>query len=278
MHIQCSRRFGVGQVRDVVAFALSFGGSVALVGCSKSDSSSVAVAETASALASSQAPASAMVAKYKLQTDGKTAIDMPAPNEHIKALTTATDGSLDVDLTNVTNTRGQVKADLTTLTTNTFDDPKKNASQTDHAHNWLEIGSLVTPDVKEANRWVVFAIRSIDGASATDITKIVPTQDSGEDIRTVTLTAHGEVLLHGHKSNKDVTLDVKFHYPSGAAPDSHPTKIEIDTKAPLHIVLSEHDIKPLDNFGKLATASLGLLGTKVANTADITFDLIATPQ
>jgi hypothetical protein len=253
-------------------------GSLAIAGCSKSDSSSVTVAESASALASSQAPTSAMVVKYKLQTDGKTAIDMPAPNEHIKAATSATDGTLDVDLMNVTNTRGQVKADLTTLVTSTFDDPAKNSGQTEHAHNWLEVGSLVTPEVKEANRWVIFAIRSIDGASATDITKVSPTKDGGEDIRTVTLTAHGEVLLHGHKSNKDATLEVKFHYPSGAAPDSKPTKIDINTKTPLHIVLAEHDIKPLDNFGKLATASLGLLGTKVANAADITFDLTAVPQ
>lgn len=265
-------------LRRAASLGFIFGASVAVAACSKSESSSVAVAETASALASSQAPASAMVVKYKLQTDGKTAIDMPAPNEHIKAATSVTDGALDVDLMNITNTRGEVKADLTTIVTTTFDDPSKNSAQTEHAHNWLEIGSLVTPEVKDANRWVVFAIRAIDGASATDITKVVPTKDGGDDVRTVTLTAHGEVLLHGHKSNKDVTLEVKLHYPSGAAPDSHPTKIELATKTPLHIVLAEHDIKPLDNFGKLATASLGLLGTKVANTADVTFDFTATPQ
>jgi hypothetical protein len=250
-----------------------------VVGCSKSDlSASVTVAESASALASSQAPASAMVVKYKLQTDGKTAIDMPAPNEHIKAATSATDGSLDVDLMNVTNTRGQVKADLTTIVTTTFDDPTKNSAQTEHAHNWLEVGTLVTPEVKEANRWVLFAIRSIDGASATDITKVSPTSEGGEEVRIVSFTAHGEVLLHGHKSNKDATLEAKLHYPTGAAPDSKPTKIDISTKSPFHIVLAEHDIKPLDNFGKLATASLGLLGTKVANSADITFTFSATPE
>ncbi|MEO7112719.1 MAG: hypothetical protein ABI183_19895 [Polyangiaceae bacterium] len=253
-------------------------GSSAIVGCSKSEASSVTVAESASALASSSAPVSAMVVKYKLQTDGKTAIDMPAPSEHIKAATSVTDGSLDVDLMNVTNTRGEVKADLTTLATGTFDDATKNSSQTDHARNWLEVGSLVTPQVKEANRWVVFAIRSIDGASATDITKVAPTQEGGEDIRTVTLTAHGEVLLHGHKSNKDATLEVKMHYPAGTPSDSKPTKIDIATKTPLHIVLAEHDIKPLDNFGKLATASLGLLGTKVANSADVTLSFTAVPQ
>ncbi|HEX7665831.1 MAG TPA: hypothetical protein VF407_14995, partial [Polyangiaceae bacterium] len=245
---------------------------IALSGCSKNESA-VAVAESASALASSAPPPSAMVVKYKLQSDGKTAIDMPAPNEHIKAETTASDGSLDVDLKNVTNTRGEIKIDLTTLKTSTFGDASKDGAQTEHAHNWLEIGTLVTPDVATANKYVVYAIRSIDGASANDLTSIAPTKENGEDIRTVTLTAHGDVLLHGHKAAKDANLEVKLHYPSGAAADSKPTKIDVTTKQPFHIVLAEHDVKPRDNFGKLATASFNLLGTKVATTADVSFTL-----
>jgi len=247
-------------------------------GCSKSDSSAVTVAASASALASSTAPASAMVVKYTIAPDGKTSIDMPAPNEHIKAGTTVSDGSLDVDLKNIANTRGTVKVDLSSLTTTTFDDAKKNSGQTEHAHNWLEIGSLVTPDVMAANKYIVFALRTIDGTSAPDVTAVAPTKEGGEDIRTVTFMAHGEILLHGHKSNKDVSLEAKFHYPAGAAADSKPTKIEIATKAPLHIVLAEHDVKPRDNFGKLATASFNLLGTKVADAADIMVMLTATPQ
>ncbi|MGH7329111.1 MAG: hypothetical protein ACREJX_12240, partial [Polyangiaceae bacterium] len=213
--------------RSLAVLGCLFAGSLAVAGCSKSDSPGTALAESASALASSTAPASAMVVKYKLGTDGTTAIDMPAPSEHIKASTSASDGSLDVDLMNIINTRGQVKADLTTLKTSTFDDQSKNTAQTEHALNWLEVGALVTPDVMAANKYVVFAIRTIDGASATDISKVAPTQDGGEDIRTVTATVHGELLLHGHKTNKDVPVEVKLHYPSGAPADSHPTKIEI---------------------------------------------------
>lgn len=265
-------------MRPSVVFTCLVAGSFALVACSKSDSPGPALAESASALASSTAAASAMVVKYKLATDGKTSIDMPAPNEHIKAETSATDGSLDVDLMNITNTRGTVKADLTTLKTNTFDDPSKNTAQTEHAHNWLEVGSLVTPEVMAANKYVVFAIRSIDGASANDITKLAPTKDGSDDVRTVTLTAHGELLLHGHKTNEDVLLEVKLHYPSGAAADSHPIKIDIAAKTPMVLTLADYDVKPRDNFGQLATASFKLLGTKVANTADVTFTLSATPQ
>jgi hypothetical protein len=36
-------------------------------------------------------------------------------------------------------------------------------------------------------------------------------------------------------------------------------------------------VKPRDTFGKFAKGSLGLLGTKVADTADVTIDFRATP-
>jgi hypothetical protein len=37
-------------------------------------------------------------------------------------------------------------------------------------------------------------------------------------------------------------------------------------------------VKPRDGFGKIAKGSFSLLGTKVAENADISLDLRATPQ
>ena len=39
-----------------------------------------------------------VIVKYAIAASGKTAIDMPAPKEHIKADTSASAGTLDVDL------------------------------------------------------------------------------------------------------------------------------------------------------------------------------------
>jgi hypothetical protein len=244
-----------------------------VLACSKEDPKAVKLAESASAVAAAAPPPTAKVMPYAIDPASKTTIDMPAPNEHIKADTTAAAGNLDVDLMNVENTRGTVKIDLTTLATHTFDDADKNKSQTDHSHNWLEVGDLVDAATKEANKYAVFAIQTIDGASAKDVSKVAPVKEGADDVRTVTLTAHGEFLVHGRKVKKDVPLEAKFHWSAGADPSAQPTRIDVRSTSPMKVILAEHDVKPRDNFGKLAQKSFGLIGTKVAETADVTLDL-----
>src|SRR2546426_602117 len=80
-------------------------------GCSKKEEAA-ALLPAASSLAPSVAAPTAKVVKYTIDTKGKTSIDMEAPVEHIKADTDTAGGSLDVDLTNLTNTRGAVKIDV----------------------------------------------------------------------------------------------------------------------------------------------------------------------
>jgi hypothetical protein len=236
----------------------------------------VPVAPVASTLSAS--PGSAKSVKFAIEPSGKTSIDMPAPKEHIQATTEASAGTLDVDLTNLANTRGDVKVDLTTLSTHTFHNDD-DASQTKHARTWLEVGDAASAEDREKNRWVVYAIRSVDAVTpSADVTKIAPTKEGSDDVRVVTLAAKGELLLHGHKvENREAQIEARLHYPPGAAPDSKPTSIEIKSKEPLRITLAEHDVRPRDTFGKIAQGSLGLLGTKVANVADVTLDLKAVP-
>jgi hypothetical protein len=232
-------------------------------------------AASASALAPSMATPGAKTVGFVIDPKSTTSIDMPAPKEHIKADTSAAAGSLQVDTTDLSRSRGEVKIDLSTLTTHTFDDADKNASQTTHARTWLEV--VVQGNMQDANRYAVYAIRSIDKLSATDLTKVAPVRDGGDEVRKVTMTTHGELLIHGHKVDRDANVEVAFHYPPGSAPDARPSSLTIKTLDPLHIVLAEHDVKPRDSFGSLAQKSFSLLGTKVAETADVTFDVKAAP-
>ncbi|MFO0678503.1 MAG: hypothetical protein U0169_18340 [Polyangiaceae bacterium] len=94
------------------------------------------------------------------------------------------------------------------------------------------------------------------------------------------MKAKGEFLLHGHKVDKECPVEVKFTYPSGTTPiadGAKPTAVEIVSKAPLHVTLKEHDVKPRDAFGKFASDKLSLFGTKVAEEANISFVFKATP-
>jgi hypothetical protein len=252
-------------------------GASAFAACDKKDEAPVTPTIAASAIAPPPAPVSPSALHYVLDPAAKTSIDMPAPKERIKGDTTAAAGEITVVPNDLAKTTGQVKIDLTTLTTHTFDDASKDKAQTEHAHNWLEAGDLVSSEVKEANRWVIFTIRSIDGLTEHDLSK-VPTVHAGDDDgRTVAATAKGDFFLHGHQVPKDVAVEVVFHYPTGQAATAEPTRLEIRTKTPLRVTLAEHDVKPRDGLGKLAQASFSLLGTKVAETADVSFDVSATP-
>jgi len=247
--------------------------------CDKGSSAgSVELAPSASALAPSVAAPTSMAVKMKVDAKGHTEIDMPGPNEHIKADTSASMGSIDVDLMNIPATRGEVKVDLQSLNLKTFDDKEKNKSQTEHAQTWLEAAPKLKPEIVEPNRYAVFAIRSVDNASVVDLTKapLAPGKD-GKQQKVVTATVKGEFLVHQHKKDKSVDVEITFIYPAAAKPADKPESMTIKTKSPLVVTLDEHDIKPRDNTGVIAKEAFKLLGTKVADTASVTFEFNAAP-
>ena len=238
------------------------------------------VGPAVSSLAASPVAPSAKTIKLTVDPKSKATLDMPAPKEHIKAFTDAAAGSLTVDPTNLTNSRGEIKMDLTTLTMNHFGNAD-DASQTKHARCWLEVTDCeegkLSDETKAANKYAVYAIRAIENASATDLTKVPATKEGDDEVRNVTLTTKGELLIHGHKVEREADAEVSFHYaPGGDA--AKPKSLVIKTKKPLRVVLAEHDVKPCDNFGKIAKGAFNLLGTKVADNADISLEIKAKSE
>lgn len=262
----------------IVVAALS--ACTSLLACEKKEDPKPA-APAASSLAPSVASPTSMVVKLKIDPKSTTKIDMPAPQEQIKAQTSAADGHLDVDLMDVTQTRGEIKVDLTSLKTSTFNDASKDGTQTAHALTWLEVADAakgkLAEDVKAQNKFATFAIRSIDGVAQKDLSKVTPKAEEGSDVRAVDLVAHGELLVHGHKVNKDVPLTVKFFHPTGALASTKPKSVKIVGKEPFKVTLAEHEVRPRDDVGKIAKAAFSILGTKVADTASITVDFSAIP-
>jgi hypothetical protein len=237
---------------------------------------------SAAPLAMSSAMASAHSIEFVIDPGSKTTIDMPAPKERIKGETTAAKGTLHIDLSDLAMTRGDVYIDLETFATHTFADAEKDTTQTHHAHTWLQIDDMVKDSaMRERNRWVHFAIRSIDGLSATDISKVAPVTVGGDDVRTVTLVAHGDIEVHAltSKAPKDAALEVRVHAPTGSPAGTKPTSVELVSRDPstLQIVLADHDVKPRDAEGILAQKAFGLLGTKVADVANVSVNLVARP-
>jgi hypothetical protein len=266
-------------MKGVIATALAVAVGFGAVACD--DKKAQNLAPAASSLAPSTPAPTGKTAKFTIDAKSTTSIDMPAPKEHIKAGTDAATGTLDIDFMNLANTRGEVKADLASLSTKTFGDAEKDKTQTAHARTWLEVADgeegKLPDDVKATNRYAVYAIRAVENLSATDLTKVAATKDGDDEVRTVTATTKGELLIHGHKVDREADVEVQFRYAPGAPADK-PKSVAIKSKKPLRATLAEHDVKPRDGFGKIAKGAFNLLGTKVAEVADITLDLRANPQ
>jgi hypothetical protein len=178
------------------------------VACSRKDDEA-RLAPAASALAASSAAPATMAWHYAIDPKSTTQVDMPGLKEHIKGATATASGTLDVVGSNLPQSRGLVRVDLTTFATRTFGDDGKDATQTKHARTWLE--AEVDGKPNETMRWADFAIRSIDGASATDLKVVPPTKDGGDDVRSATMTVHGDLLVHGHKLPKDDVVEAQTH-------------------------------------------------------------------
>lgn len=266
--------------RRIVLTAAASMALVALVGCEEKKSGA-SVAPAASSLAASTAAPASMAVKFAIDPKSTTSLLMEGPLEKIKARTDGAAGTLDVDPTDVSKSRGEVKIDLTTFTTSTFGSVSKDEAQTRDARTWLEVADgadgKIDTATKEQNRYAVYAIRAIESPSATDLAKVAPAKDGADDVRTVTMTTKGELLVHGHKVERDADLEVAFRYDPGAPP-SRPKALAVKTRKPFRVVIAEHDIKPRDSFGKIAKGAFHLLGTKVADNADVTLELRATLQ
>jgi hypothetical protein len=261
-----SPRIGVSSWTGMLAVVTLAGAA-----CSRKDDA-VQLAPAASALAVSKTE-SAATWHYVIDPKSTTHVDMPGVKEHIKADTTAATGTLDVVAKDLTQTRGLVRIDLTTFSTHTFG-TGDDATQTEHARTWLEVevGGKANDDMRYAD----FALRSVDGVSVADLSKVAATKDGSDDVRTVTATVHGDVLIHGHKVQKDALVDIAFRYANGAPADDKPVRITIKSKQPVRLVLKELDVRPRDPAGQILDWTTRLI-SKVAETADVTVDLGATP-
>lgn len=246
--------------------------SAAALGCDKKDDATP-VAPSSSALVASAADPAAATWHYVLDPKGTAHVEMPGIDEHIVGDTSAAAGALEVSPHDLAQSRGLVRIDLSTFATHTFGN-EKDADQTKHARTWLE--AVVDGKTNEEMRWAEYAIRSIDGLSSTDLAKVVPTREGESDVRTVTLTVHGDLRIHGHKVQKDDVVDVSFRYPSGAAADARPARIQVKSRRPIRVVLKEYEVEPRDPGGKALAWTTSLL-SKVAQTGDVSFDLGAAP-
>ncbi len=244
------------------------------LGCG--DEKPVALAEQATGTAlQSSAPQTASAVAFKAKKEGAVSFLMDAPLEKIFGkVPDALDGTLYVDVSDLSKTTGNVAVDLSTLKLtqqkrkdekdekSEFGAEKEESSQNDHAREWLEIDEKVAEDKRTKNKRVEFRITSIKSVSKKDVSA-----DKGPT--TVSVVAEGEFLLHGRVSKKTVELDVTLDMDGGKA-----KSIKAKSKTPFAANLPEHDVGPRDDVGKILK---GVLAKKVGKDAMVSLDFEFTP-
>jgi polyisoprenoid-binding protein YceI len=248
------------------------GCATTMSGCSKDEPPAPRPASTTAPAAVSAVPPPALTAapaagqrRFEL-TSGASTFLIDAPLEKIKGRSTKVRGTIDVDPADLRSARGQIELDLQDLQTETFGDKAKDGSQTDHARNWLEIGSDVEAKRRDENRWVRFTIKALDEASPTKLA--VAEAKNGQ--RSVAVRATGDLWLHGVTSPKKVNVVVTFDGPAEA-----PTALRLVTAQPFTVSLKEHDVKPRDLTGKFLSGALEKIGQKIDDNVQVSLDLTA---
>src|SRR5262249_40155954 len=94
------------------------------------------------------------------------------------------------------------------------------------------------------------------------------------DSRSVTMTAKGDLLLHGRTVALALDLACAFQFEG-----SKLKSINIKSAKPALVNLKAHDIQVRDDAGEvLISKTLEIFGSKVADDASVTFDVIARPR
>ncbi len=238
------------------------GGAWFALSTQKDDSSAVGT-RSAPPPSASAAPASTE-ARFRVAEKGTATFLIDAPLEKIKGRWTKLRGELSVDPSDLSRAHGQIDLDLDDLKTETFGDKGKDEAQTEHAHNWLEIGQ--DAKARADNRWARFTFKSLASVTPPKLAD-APEQNGARALKVV---ANGDMWLHGVTSPKTVKLTVAFTGPATA-----PTSVRITTDEPIGISLKEHDVKPRDVAGKFLNGALERVGKKIDDAVQVSLDVTA---
>lgn len=193
---------------------------------------------------------------------GRGSFLIDAPLEKIKGRSDEAAGHLDVDTKDVGKSRGVIMVRLSTLKTNTFGEMDKDAAQTEHARNWMEVGNDSAADARLKFEWAKFTISSVEATPAA----LADAKDESGN-RTVKAIVTGDLVVHGITSRKTIPVTVTFKGSADA-----PTDLAIKTDETMPVSLKEHEVKPRDKVGSFLNGALERIGKKIDDKVQVSFE------
>jgi polyisoprenoid-binding protein YceI len=193
---------------------------------------------------------------------GKGTFLINAPLEKIKGKSEEVMGHIDVDPKDIGKSRGEIDVRLSTLKTNTFGEMDKDAAQTEHARNWMEVGNESAADARMKYEWAKFTVASVEATPSS----IADTKEEG-GARKVKAKVTGDLVIHGVTSHKTVPVTVTFKGPADA-----PTDLTLKFDEPMPVSMKEHDVKPRDGVGSFLNGALERIGKKIDDKVQVSFE------
>jgi polyisoprenoid-binding protein YceI len=196
---------------------------------------------------------------------GRGSFLIDAPLEKIKGASEEAKGWIEVDPAELARSRGEIMVRLTALRTTTFGDEKKDATQSGHARNWLEVGDETPAAAKAAYEFARFRLQTLTSDART--LAAAPEQDGK---RTLHVRATGDLTVHGVSVPISAPLVVELEGPATA-----PTAATVRSEAPFDVSLKKHDVKPRDTIGKFLDGALEKVGKKIDDRVQVSVEFRA---
>ena len=173
-------------------------------------------------------------------------------------------GTLSVDFSDLTRSRGSLEIDLASLELRADSSTAADAESTARALSWLELGAEVAPDLRETGRFATFKLR---GLSSSATPRSAGNRPGG---RRSEWSVEGDLSLHGVRAPETVEISLDL----GEEPDAQSQEFVIRSRKPLVVSLNTHDIRPRDARGSALPREASLLGDSVGREARVTFELV----
>src|SRR5262249_44486037 len=143
-----------------------------------------------------------------------------------------------------------------------FTDQDKNDTQTEHIHNWFEIGQDVPAAEREKNQWAKFTITKVEKVEPASLDKAATFTDAIGTGRKFKITADGDFTVHGVTKPKTVEMEATLYDVKAATPPFQDAQriLMLRTAKPFVVSLKEHDVKPRDTGGKFLSTALKVVG------------------
>jgi hypothetical protein len=214
---------------------------------------------------------------FEVASESELEFSMPAREGTPKGTIRSVSGRVTVHPMDLTEARGVVRADLTSLA---MAEDARDGGGRASAASWLELGRE-----RDDFRFATFEIHrvtetSVRAAHEGQLEKSRATTADGGDgeTRRVELTAVGSLTVHGRRADQTLQLVAHFDYPAPALTGVRPVRITLETRNPLIFPIATYDLLPRGPDGTVRSADLPLLGTRIGRKVRVTAKLVLVPR